>query len=288
MFDEDSLALRLNLLKSPEEWTPKREGLSFLFPNGGAGEYVSGRGAKRLSPGDVLVLNGRRAGKLRALKKGEIVFWSCSLREEHLFPLLAADEICLLKQVAESLKVATLYPASSSLARECHWLVTSAPPQGNIDHRSQVLRIAAAVLSVEIKNARSQRVGTVRIRDHKTQSFEELSAKEFATLSVEDMAHKFGYSRRHLNRLFHEQFGCSITSLRMEKRLMKALSLLRDPELRIYNVAKQCGFSHLGLFHFCFKKRFGKSPGECRTAAAQPEGTHKSFNRTDYEFSQSL
>ena len=71
MFDEDSLALRLNLLKSPEEWAPKREGLSFLFPNGGAGEYVSGRVAKRLSPGDVLVLNGRRAGKVRALKRGE-------------------------------------------------------------------------------------------------------------------------------------------------------------------------------------------------------------------------
>jgi hypothetical protein len=103
---------------------------------------------------------------------------------EHLFPLLSADEICLLKQVAKSLKVATLYPASSPLARECHWLVTSAPPQGNIDHRSQVLRIAAAVLSVEIKNARSQRVGTVRIRDHKTRRFEELSVTEFATLSV--------------------------------------------------------------------------------------------------------
>jgi two-component system response regulator YesN len=118
--------------------------------------------------------------------------------------------------------------------------------------------------------------------------FEELSATEFSTLSVEDMAHKFGYSRRHLNRLFHEQFGCSITSLRMEKRLMKALALLRDPELRIYDVAKQCGFSHLGLFHTSFKKRFAKSPGECRMAAAQPEGTHKSFNRTDYEFFQSL
>jgi hypothetical protein len=66
MFDEDSLALRLNLLKSPEEWTPKREGLSFLFPNGGAGEYVSGRVAKRLSPGDVLVLNGRLARQFHA------------------------------------------------------------------------------------------------------------------------------------------------------------------------------------------------------------------------------
>jgi transcriptional regulator GlxA family with amidase domain len=74
----------------------------------------------------------------------------------------------------------------------------------------------------------------------------------------------------------------------MEMRLMKALALLRDPESRIYNVAKQCGFSHMGLFHACFKKRFGKTPGECRTAAAHPEATHKRFNRADYEFYQSL
>src|ERR1035437_4784804 len=204
------------------------------------------------------------------------------------FPPLSNHPMKNAQVIPGEPKIATLYPTSSSLARECHWLVTSAPPQGNIDHRSQVLRIAAAVLSVEFKNARSQRVGSVRIRDHKTQMFEELSATEFATLSVEDMAHKFGYSRRHLNRMFHKYFGRSITSLRMEMRLLKAWSLLRDPELRIYNVAKQCGFSHLGLFHTCFKQRFGKSPGECRTAAAQLEGTHKLFNRTDYEFFQSL
>jgi AraC-like DNA-binding protein len=288
MFDEDYLNLRLDRLKSPEVWTPKRQELSFLLPKRGAGKYVSGPDAGRFSKGDVLVFNGRGAGKVCALKRAGIVFWSFSLRVEHLFPLLASDEIFLLKQVTERLKGATLYPGSSRLARKCHRLAASAPPQGDLDHRSQVLRIAAAVLSVEFKNARSQRVGFFRIRNHRTQLFEELSATEFATLSVADMTHKFGYSRRHLYRLFHEQFGCSITSLKMEMRLMKALSLLRDPDLRTYNVAKQCGFKYLGFFRTCFKKRFGKTPGEWRKAAAQPEVTHKSFNRADYEFFESL
>jgi hypothetical protein len=133
MFDEDSLALRLNVLKSPEEWAPKRQGLTFLFPNGGVGKYVSGPVAEPLSTGDVLVLNGRRAGRVCALRKGRIVFWSFSLRLEHLFPLLAPHEISLLKQFAESLKVARHYPASSSLARECHfnWQNHPAVPRPN-------------------------------------------------------------------------------------------------------------------------------------------------------------
>jgi AraC-like DNA-binding protein len=85
------------------------------------------------------------------------------------------------------------------------------------------------------------------------------------------MAHKFCCSRRHLNRLFHQHFGCSVASLRMEMRLLKALSLLRDQALKIINVAEECGFNHLGLFNACFKKRFGSTPSQWRKGAANGE-----------------
>jgi hypothetical protein len=54
----------------------------------------------------------------------------------------------------------------------------------------------------------------------------------------------------------------------MELRLLKALSLLRDPGVKIIHVAEQCGFNHLGLFNACFKKRFGKTPGQWRKGSA--------------------
>ena len=103
------------------------------------------------------------------------------------------------------------------------------------------------------------------------QVFEELSANELLTLSVGDMAHKFSCSRRHLNRLFHQHFGCSVASLRMEMRLLKALSLLRDRGVKIIHVAEQCGFNHLGLFNACFKKRFGNTPTQWRKGASNGE-----------------
>jgi AraC-like DNA-binding protein len=85
------------------------------------------------------------------------------------------------------------------------------------------------------------------------------------------LAEKFSCSRRHLNRLFHQHFGISVASLRMEMRLLKAMSLLRDPDAKIINVAEQCGFNHLGLFNTCFKRRFGASPGQWRKSAIEAE-----------------
>jgi hypothetical protein len=53
----------------------------------------------------------------------------------------------------------------------------------------------------------------------------------------------------------------------MEIRLLKAVSLLRNPREKVINVAEQCGFNHLGLFNTCFKKRYGTSPGQWRKLA---------------------
>jgi AraC-like DNA-binding protein len=89
---------------------------------------------------------------------------------------------------------------------------------------------------------------------------------------VGELADKFSCSRRHLNRLFHQHFGFSVAALRMEMRLLKAVSLLREPDAKVINVAEQCGFNHLGLFNICFKRRFGNSPGQWRKLTSQAEG----------------
>jgi AraC-like DNA-binding protein len=114
------------------------------------------------------------------------------------------------------------------------------------------------------------------------QVFEKLSASELINLSVGELADRFNCSRRHLNRLFHQHFGVSVAALRMEMRMLKAISLLRDAGVKIIDVAEQCGFNHLGLFNTCFKRRFGTSPGRWRKAPVQvarapvhnPEASH--------------
>jgi AraC-like DNA-binding protein len=269
MVADDHLTLRLMGLKSREEWKPQRAGISFLILKEGNGKYIAGSTALRVASGDVLVLNEEAGGKLSASKDGEMVFWQFSLNLEHLFPLFAGSEISLLQNVVEGLKGSKLLPASTPLAVQCHRLIGEVPPQSNLDHRGQLLRVAAAVLSEEFETALRQRPGLVRVEERMIQVFEKLSADELLSLPVGGLAARFGCSRRHLNRLFHQYFSFSVAALRMEMRLLKALSLLRNPDAKIIFVAEQCGFNHLGLFNTCFKRRFGASPGQWRNTTAQ-------------------
>ena len=274
MLSQEHLTLRLVRLKPSENWIHGANGLSFVFPKEGGGKYVSKAGTQRLVPGDVLVLNGtpEDEGGLCADERGEMVFWFFAVNFEHLFPLFASDEICMLQNVTEGFKGTKLYGASSPLARECHRLLAEVPPQFNLDHRSQLLRVVAAILSVEFKNAQPHRVGFVRAEVHMIQVLEKLSANELLSLSVGELAARFGCSKRHLNRLFHQHFGFSVAAMRMEMRLLKAASLLRDPDTKVINVAEQCGFNHLGLFNTCFKRRFGTTPGQWRKLSTQAKG----------------
>ena len=123
MHAQDYLTLRLVRLKSSEEWTLSREGLSFVFFKGGSGMYVFGSNSQPLAPGDVIVMHGESGGKLCLNKGQEMVFWAFLLRLEHLFPLFDGSELSLLQSVLNGFKTSKLFPASTALARQCHRLI---------------------------------------------------------------------------------------------------------------------------------------------------------------------
>ena len=271
MFSADHLSLKLLRLRAAEEWESPGKGFSFLFPRGGLGTYQVGTLAYRLSPGDVLVVNGDPKGRVSVRGGGEVALWLFSVSFEHLYPLFASRELALLEAVAENLKRTRLYGASTVEARECHRLLADAPPRLDFDHRTHLLRVAASLLSGEIKAAQASRDGHARPDEHITEVLERLSSGELLNLSVDELAQKFGFCRRHLNRLFHQYFGLSVGRLRMEMRMLKALTLLRDPNAKVINVAEECGYNHLGLFNASFRRRFGTSPGQWRNQGRQLE-----------------
>lgn len=205
-------------------------------------------------------------GALHGDHGGEMVVQWFSLCFEHLLPLFVAEETGFFRQVLDRLGERRLHPAGSPLAVLCHRLIAEVPPRFDLEHRSQLLRVAAAIVGVELQAEKGRHAGLTRPEEHLLQKFESLSADEIVNLSVEELARKFACSRRHLNRLFHHHFGLAAASLKMEMRLLKAVSLLRDPDAKVINVAQESGFNHLGLFNICFKRRFGVSPGKWRKA----------------------
>jgi AraC-like DNA-binding protein len=270
MLSSNHLRLQLMRLRTGEEWSQTRPGFAFLFSKGGAGECVTEGLTQPISQGDVLVLNGPGSARLIP-SNGDMMLWNFSLSLEHLFPLFTGSEISLLHSVAERFKYFKHYSAETPIAAECNKLLGEAPEQFNLNHRIHLLRVAASVLTKEFEAVRERCGGFMRVEDHLLQVFKKLTTDDILHLSIDELAHRFGCSRRHLNRLFHQHLKLSVATLKMEMRLLKAISLLRDPIAKITDVAKSCGFHHLGLFNTCFRRRFGSSPGEWRRHAVEAE-----------------
>jgi AraC-like DNA-binding protein len=265
MFADEHLTLRLIRLVGEKKWEPHERGFCFVFVRGGTGKFAVGSVSQKLGQGDVLVLDGKESGQIGSINNGELVLFSISVLIEHMFPLFSSNEISLLQNLMGSFAPMKFHVAGSPLAVECHRLIGIAPPPFNLDHRAHLLRVVAVILGEEFKLLQRGRPGFVTMEEHLIQVFEKLSSNDLLTLPTEELSAKFGCSRRHLSRLFHRQFGFSVAALRMELRMLRAISLLRDANSKVSFVAEQCGFNHLGLFNTCFKRRFGTSPGRWRT-----------------------
>jgi AraC-like DNA-binding protein len=252
-----------------QQWESAEDGLTFVFHRSGEAIWHWSALTHRLTVGDVLVLNGR-GGKVRPAVGGEIVFGSFSLRMEHMYPLLDPKEVSLLRSVIAAFREPKFFPASGPVAAECNRLHRafsgSTGSATSLAHRSQLLCLAATILSVELANSRG-RIGAdalTGVQDRVIEVLAGLSADTILSISAEDLASRLNCGRRHLDRQFRRYFGISFCGLKMEMRLLKAASLLSTNDSKIIQVAEESGFNHLGLFNTCFKKRFGVSPGEWR------------------------
>jgi AraC-like DNA-binding protein len=283
MLTHDHLTLSIVTLKSEADWAHRQEGLVFVFPRAGTGGYAVGRVVQPLTAGTVLVANSDRAGIVTAAAGQSLSFGCFFLRPEHLFPLFAAEEVSLLERVTDNLHSPKLYLASSPVARLCYQLLPGQPEAQSLQHRSQLLRVAAVVLAEEFRAARDQHPGYQDTEERLRHALENLSTDQLLGCSVEDLAARLACSRRQLNRLFQNCFGLSVSAMKMEMRMLRAVSLLRNPDAKVLIIAEQCGFSHLGLFHICFKKRFGLSPSQWRNknlASEIPSPKARAINPT--------
>ncbi len=284
MLEQSYLSLQESRLKPLEKWACEGEEIYFVFLNAGIFQMSSFSTSTRLAPGDVIVMAGRSGAKLSppAESHDEVLSFSWfSLSLDCLFPMFAAGEISFLQNLQQTLRSPKIYPKTAPVVTQCRQLLAELGSKIDLIHRSQLLRVAALMLSSELKTMQQKQTGYESAEDHMLRVFEQLSSHQLLNLSVEELSQKFGCSRRHLSRLFHQRFGLSVASLRMEMRLLKASSLLRDPGVKVINVAEQCGFNHLGLFNTCFKRRFGVTPGVWRSMQDTKTTSVKSARAAD-------
>ncbi|MGF6283048.1 GlxA family transcriptional regulator [Pseudomonas silensiensis] len=77
------------------------------------------------------------------------------------------------------------------------------------------------------------------------------------TLAIDELAESMGISRRHMERLFKRNLGCSPSRHYLDLRLQQARQLLQTTKRPMKDIAQQCGFVSLQHFFRCYRQYFG-------------------------------
>ncbi|KAA3640383.1 MAG: AraC family transcriptional regulator [Bacteroidetes bacterium] len=98
--------------------------------------------------------------------------------------------------------------------------------------------------------------------------FQEVIQKNlFENLNLEELAFLTGMSLSSFKRKFKSIYGTSPTKYFISKRLEKAQNLIKTTDLRISDIAYDCGFTDTSYFSKTFKNYYNISPSDLRNNA---------------------
>lgn len=85
--------------------------------------------------------------------------------------------------------------------------------------------------------------------------------------SLQDAATEFHVSPQYLSRMFHHSMGITFVDYVTRTRVRRAIELLGNEEIKMYEIAELTGYSNQHYFSSAFKRVIGVSPMEYRKNA---------------------
>lgn len=89
-------------------------------------------------------------------------------------------------------------------------------------------------------------------------------------IKLESLASLFGYNSAYLGKIFHKAAGMSFNSYVDKLRVEHSIKLLRESDMKVYEIARQVGYKSVDYYHKKFRAITGESPAEYRKHI-QPE-----------------
>lgn len=83
-------------------------------------------------------------------------------------------------------------------------------------------------------------------------------------LSFTQLTDKLSVSESYMSKLFKKELGMTFSDYLTRIRIQKALELMNNPSLRIYEISEMSGYKSQHYFCTAFKRVIGKSPSEYR------------------------
>lgn len=89
-----------------------------------------------------------------------------------------------------------------------------------------------------------------------------ITSNRCRSLTLTDLEKQSHYSRRHLQTLFQEKFGCTPMQFVRRQRLAAAMEKLQaaEGEISVSRIARDCGYRSLSNFSSDFQCEFGELP----------------------------
>ncbi|MBB3111207.1 two-component system response regulator YesN [Paenibacillus phyllosphaerae] len=85
-----------------------------------------------------------------------------------------------------------------------------------------------------------------------------------SNITLRDIAEQFSFSPNYLGLLFKEETGQNFSEYLIMLRMERACALLKETNLKIYEIADRVGYRYLPYFSRQFKETYGKTPLEFR------------------------
>lgn len=254
-----------------EEQALDGEGWRFALIQQGQGYLLAVQGPQILEQGDAVMLSPAATGVLRASQLGALQFDYLRFQ-----PVLLADFLTpverhyLESQETQQRLLCRVFKASDPIARRFREVQEMKATGNSLSKRSALLQAVAGAVGVDDVDCSLLPASGPRARERVLKRLAEMTESQFVSCSVEELAVECRCSMRHLSRLFRKTFGISLSARQTELRMQRAARLLKESDLKVSEIARECGYLHIGLFNSTFKKRWKHTPSGWRGIPARP------------------
>ena len=81
-------------------------------------------------------------------------------------------------------------------------------------------------------------------------------------VTLKDISGHFNYHPNYISSLLHKETGRTFTEILIEKRMERAVLLMKSTTLSIEDISAMLGYSNHSNFYTAFKEYYGKTPRE--------------------------
>ena len=225
-----------------------------------------------------MLLSPLGVGTLRASQLTALSFIYFYFQPERLTDLLTPIERHYLESAETRTNYALrLFPASDPCAQQFKALASRSGNPSALASRSAILQLISSAVGIETLFPVEEQTKSVGAKERFQQVIGRMTEADLVNCTLESLATQCRCSARHLNRLFQAFFKLSLSSRQKEVRMQKAARMLRETNLKIAEIAGDCGYRHMSLFNATFKARWKHTPTEWRhlqrqTTDCQPLG----------------